>query len=497
MNLEAFNNLIMGLHSALSLSNLFMALVGALLGTLVGVLPGLGPTSTIAMLIPLTAVLSPSGAIIMMAGIYYGAQYGGSTTSILVNIPGEVSSVPTLLDGYPLALQGKAGPALGIAAIASFIAGTGGVLGLTFFAPLLADQALRFGPPEYFGLMVLALTVMVSVSGSSLIKGLLIGAFGYLMSLVGIGPTSGLPRFHYGASVLYGGFETVTMAMGVFAIAEVLGGIEESRKAVTQHKIEHVFPSLHDIRQTLPAMFRGGTIGFLLGLLPGCNPAVTAFISYDVEKKVSRHPERFGKGAMEGVAAPEAANNATSSAAFVPLFALGIPASPALAVLMGGLMIYGLQPGPLLFRDRPDFVWTIIGSMYIGNVMLLVLNLPLVGLWARLTRVPYGIMAPVILMLCMVGAYSLRNSTFDMGMTLIFGVIGYFIRKYGWPTAPLVLCGILGPILEKALVNSLAMSAGSPMIFFTRPICLTLLVAAAVLLFISLKVLRKNVKEEY
>lgn len=495
--MEAFNHLITGLQAALSLSNLLMALVGALLGTLVGVLPGLGPTSTMAMLIPLTAVLSPSGAIIMMAGIFYGAQYGGSTTSILVNIPGEVSSVPTLLDGYPLALQGKAGPALGIAAIGSFIAGTGGVIGLTFFAPVLADQALRFGPPEYFALMVLALTVMVSVSGSSIIKGLLIGAFGYMMSLVGIGPTSGLPRFHYGASVLYGGVETVTMAMGVFAIAEVLAGIEESRKAVTHHKIEKVFPTVRDIRQTMPAMLRGGIIGFLLGLLPGCNPAVTAFISYDVEKKVSRHPERFGKGALEGVAAPESANNATSSAAFVPLFALGIPASPALAVLMGGLMIYGLQPGPLLFKDRPDFVWTIIGSMYIGNVMLLVLNLPLVGLWARLTRAPFAIMAPVILILCLIGSYSLRNSTFDMGMTLIFGVIGYFIRKYGWPTAPLVLCGILGPILEKSLVNSLAMSAGSPMIFVTRPICLALLIAAVALLLISLKVLRKNVKEEY
>ena len=487
----------MGLHSALSVSNLFMALVGALLGTLVGVLPGLGPTSTMAMLIPLTAVLSPSSAIIMMAGIYYGAQYGGSTTSILVNIPGEVSSVPTLFDGHPLALQGKAGPALGIAAIGSFIAGTGGVIGLTFFAPFLADQALRFGPPEYFGLMVLALTVMVSVSGGSLIKGLLIGAFGYLMSLIGIGPTSGLPRFHYGAAVLYGGIETVTMAMGVFAIADVLIGLEESRQAVTHQKIEKVFPSLHDIRQTLPSMLRGGTIGFLLGLLPGCNPAVTAFISYDVEKKVSRHPERFGKGALEGVAAPESANNATSSAAFVPLFSLGIPASPALAVLMGGLMIYGLQPGPLLFKDRPDFVWTIIGSMYIGNVMLLVLNLPLVGLWARLTRTPYGIMAPVILMICMIGAYSLRNSMFDIGVTLIFGIIGYFIRKHGWPTAPLILCGILGPILEKSLVNSLAMSAGSPMIFFTRPICLALLIAACALLLISLRVMRRSVKEEY
>jgi putative tricarboxylic transport membrane protein len=477
-----------------------MAFVGAVLGTLVGVLPGLGPTSTIAMLMPLTAVLSPSSAIIMMAGIFYGAQYGGSTTSILVNIPGEVSSVPTLLDGYPLAQQGKAGVALGIAAIGSFLAGTGGVVLLTFFTPVLADQALRFGPPEYFGLMVLALTVMVSVSGSSVVKGLLMGAFGYLIALVGIGPDSGLPRFHYGFPVLYGGVDIVTIAIGVFALGEIFTGLEEEREAVTLQKIEKVWPSMDDLRQTLPAMGRGGIIGFFLGLLPGCNPAVTAFLSYDVEKKLSRHPERFGHGALEGVAAPESANNATSSASFVPLLALGIPASPALAVLMGGFMIYGLQPGPLLMTSNPDLVWTIIGSMYIGNVMLLVLNLPLVGLWAKLTNVPYRIMGPIIMMVCMVGAYSLRNSMFDVGMTLFFGGVGYLMRKYDWPSAPLVLCSILGPILEKALVNSLAMSAGNPMIFLTRPICLTLILAACALLFVSVQYIRKSkrsVSEEY
>lgn len=498
--MESFVGLLGGLASACSITNLFMAFVGAVLGTLVGVLPGLGPTSTIAMLMPLTAVLSPSSAIIMMAGIYYGAQYGGSTTSILVNIPGEVSSVPTLLDGYPLAQQGKAGVALGIAAIGSFVAGTGGVVLLTFFTPILADQALRFGPPEYFGLMVLALTVMVSVSGSSVVKGLLMGAFGYLIALVGIGPDSGLPRFHYGFPVLYGGIDIVTIAIGVFALGEIFTGLEEEREAVAIQKIDEVWPSMHDLRQTLPAMGRGGIIGFFLGLLPGCNPAVTAFLSYDVEKKLSRHPERFGHGALEGVAAPESANNATSSASFVPLLALGIPASPALAVLMGGFMIYGLQPGPLLMTSNPDLVWTIIGSMYIGNVMLLILNLPLVGLWAKLTNVPYKIMGPIIMMVCMIGAYSLRNSMFDVGMTLFFGGVGYLMRKYDWPAAPLVLCSILGPILEKALVNSLAMSAGSPMIFITRPICLTLILAACALLVVSLQYIRKSkrsVSEEY
>ncbi|HOE16664.1 MAG TPA: tripartite tricarboxylate transporter permease [Syntrophorhabdaceae bacterium] len=498
--MEALANLLGGFKSALSITNLFMAFAGTLLGTLVGVLPGLGPTSTIAMLMPLTAVLSPSSAIIMMAGIYYGAQYGGSTTSIIANIPGEVASVPTLLDGHPLAQQGKAGPALGIAAIGSFVAGTLGVVLLTFFTPFLADQALRFGPPEYFGLMLLALTVMVSVSGSSIIKGLLMGAFGYLIALTGIGPESGLPRFHYGFPVLYGGIEIVTIAIGIFALGELFTSFEQGREAVTTQKIGRVFPNAQDLKQTFPAMARGGIIGFVLGLLPGCNPAVTAYISYDVEKKVSRHPERFGHGALEGVAAPESANNATSSAAFVPLLALGIPASPALAVLMGGFMIYGLQPGPLLFKTNPDLVWTIIGSMYIGNVMLLVLNLPLVGLWARLTAVPYRIMAPIIMMLCLVGAYSLRNSTFDIVMTICFGVVGYLMRKYDWPAAPVVLGSILGPILEKALVNSLAMSAGNPMIFITRPICLTLILAACALLIVSAQYIRKSkrsVTEEY
>lgn len=488
--MDALGNLFAGFAAAISPVNLLMALLGALLGTLVGVLPGLGPTSALAILIPLTAVLPPSAAVIMMAGIYYGAQYGGSTTAILLNIPGEVSSVPTTLDGYPLARQGKGGPALGIAAIGSFVAGTMGLLGLTFFAPLLADQALRFGPPEYFGLMLLALTVIVSLSGASVVKALLVGCFGYLLSLVGLGPATGLPRFNYGSTTLYGGFELISLVIGVFAVSEVFAGIEESRKAIAPKNIGKVLPSVGEIRRTLPSMGRGGLIGFLLGLLPGCSPAVTTFLAYDAEKKASRHPERFGKGAMEGVAAPEAANNATSSAGFIPLMALGIPAAPPLAVLLGGLMIYGLQPGPLLFQQHPDFVWTVIASMYVGNIMLLVLNLPLVGLWARLTTVPYGVLAPVILILCVVGSYSVRNSLFDVGMCLLFGAIGYLMRKYRWPTVPLVLCYILGPMLEKSLIQSLAMSAGSPAIFFTRPICLGLILAAIVLLAVSLRLVR-------
>ncbi len=497
--MDTLGHLAGGFASALSPLNLAMALVGALLGTIVGVLPGLGPTSAIAILIPLTSVLPPTAAIIMMAGIFYGAMYGGSTTSILLNIPGEVASVPTCLDGYPMAQQGRGGPALGIAAIGSFMAGTLGVIGLTFFAPFLADQALRFGPPEYFGLMILALTVMVGLSGGSLLKSLLMGCTGYFLSLAGIGPASGFPRFNYGTVTLYGGGELISVVIGIFAIAEVLVGLEESRVAVAIKKIGNVFPSVKDLRTSFMPMVRGTGVGFFLGLLPGCSPAVTTFLAYDLEKKVSRTPERFGKGAIEGVAAPEAANNATSQAGFIPLMALGIPASPPLAVLMGGLMIYGLQPGPLLFKDHPDFVWTIIASMYIGNILLLVLNLPLVGLWARLTTVPYAIMGPVILIICIVGAFTVNNNLFDVFTCLIFGIIGYFMRKYDWPAVPLILCFILGPLLERALIESLAISGGSVLIFFTRGISLGLLIGAGILLFLSIKIMRRTehrVKEE-
>ncbi len=481
-----------GFASAISFTNLIMAFVGVFLGTAVGVLPGLGPTSAIALLIPLTSVLEPVPAIIMMAGIFYGAMYGGSTTAILLNIPGEVASVPTCLDGYPMAQKGRGGPALGISAIGSFIAGTLGIIGLTFFAPFLADQALRFGPPEYFGLMLLALTVMVGLSGSSILKALMMGCLGYLLSFVGIGHLSGHPRFNYGTITLYGGFNIIAIVIGVFAVSEVLTGLEESRKAVAMKKIGSVYPGWKDLKRSFGAILRGTGLGFFLGLLPGCAPAVTTFLAYDTEIKVSRHPEKFGKGAIEGVASPESANNATSQAGFVPLLALGIPASPPMAILLGGLMIYGLQPGPMLFQENSDFVWTVIASMYIGNIMLIVLNLPLVGMWARLTRVPYGIMGPVILIISIVGAYSVRNSSFDVFMCLVFGIMGYFMRKYQWPAVPFVLCYILGPMLERALIESLAISGGSVLIFFERPISFSLIVVAAALLVISIRLLRRT-----
>jgi putative tricarboxylic transport membrane protein len=495
---DVLSQLAGGFAAALSPTNLLMAALGALLGTLVGVLPGLGPTAAIAILFPLTAVLSPVPAIIMLAGIYYGAMYGGSTTAILLNIPGEVASVPTCLDGYPLAQQGRGGVALGIAAIGSFFAGTLGVVALTFFAPFLADQALRFGPPEYFGLMVLALTVVASLSSASLVKGFSMAVFGYFLSLIGLGPSTAEPRFTFNWAPLFGGVELIALVVGLFAISEVFLGLEEARAAIAP-RITNVFPRWADLRQAFPAIVRGTGIGFFLGLLPGCAPGVTVFLAYDAERKVAKHPERFGKGAIEGVASPESANNATSSAGFIPLMGLGIPASPPLAVLLGGLLVYGLQPGPLLFQKNPDFVWTVIASLYIGNVILLILNLPLIGMWVWLTRIPYGILGPVILLLCFQGAYSVRNSMFDVAVSLLFGLVGYVLRKYQWPLAPLLLCFILGPLLENYLLQSLSMSGGSPLIFFQRGLALALIVGAALLLLTSLYLVRytsRRVKEE-
>jgi putative tricarboxylic transport membrane protein len=445
------------------------------LGTLVGVLPGIGPTSGIAILLPLTSFLPPAPAIIMLAAIYYGAMYGGSTTAILVNIPGEVASVVTTLDGYQMARQGRAGPALAIAAIASFVAGTLGLVGLTFFAPPLADLALGIGPPEYFGLVVLAFSVVVSLSGGALLQGLSAAAVGALISLVGLDPMSGVRRFAFGTTTLLAGVDFIAVTIGLFAIGEVLIGVEKAIAAVSTAPLGRLMPRWDELRSCLGTMLRATGVGFFLGLLPGATPGVISFISYDLERRVSRSPERFGRGAIEGVAAPEGANNAVTSGGFVPLLALGIPATPALAVLLSGLMIYGLQPGPLLFEKQPQFVWTIIASMYIGNVMLLILNLPLVGLWARLCRVPYAVMAPVILLFSVVGAFSVRNNFADVGMALAFGVLGYLMRKLGYPTAPLVLALILTPMLERSLLQSLSMAAGSPLVFVQRPLAVILI----------------------
>jgi len=466
----SFDLLFQGFVTALSWQNLLWALVGCFIGTLVGVLPGIGPASGIAILLPMTTVLPPTSAIIMMAAIYYGAMYGGSTTAIVVNIPGEASSVPTCIDGYEMAKQGRAGPALAISAVSSFFAGTLGLFGLTFFAPLLADFAVVFGPPEYFALMLMALTLIISLSGRALLKGVISMALGLIVSLIGQDPLTGATRLTFGSPKLLAGIDFISVIVGLFAISEVMINVESKIASITQ-KIGRWLPTFWaDTKQCLGTMLRCTGVGFFLGLLPGVTPSVTTFVAYDLEKRVSKHPERFGHGAIEGVAAPEGANNATSTAGFVPLFSFGLPTAPSMAVLLGGLMMYGLQPGPMLFKQNPQFVWAVIASMYIGNVMLLVLNLPLVGMWAKICVIPFYILGPLIVFFSVLGTYSIRFIAFDVWVMLIFGVIGYFMRKLGFPVAPMVLATVIAQMMETSLGQSLLISQGSPLIFFTRPI---------------------------
>jgi len=466
----SFGYLYQGFVTALSLQNLFWALVGCFIGTLVGVLPGIGPVSGIAILLPLTTVLPPTSAIIMMAAIYYGAMYGGSTTAIVVNIPGEASSVPTAIDGYEMAKQGKAGPALAIAAISSFVAGTISVIALTFFAPVLAGFAVVFGPPEYFALMFMGLSLVISLSGRALLKGVISMALGLMAALIGQDPLTGAVRLTFGFPNLLAGVDFISVIVGLFAISEVMINVEQRITAISEMDISNWMPTWADIKKCRWTMLRSTAVGFFLGLLPGCAPSVTTFVAYDLEKRVSKHPEEFGKGAIEGVAAPEGANNATSTAGFIPLFSFGLPTAPSMAVLLGGLMMYGLQPGPMLFKQNPEFVWAVIASMYIGNVMLLILNLPLVGMWAKIVRVPFYILGPLIVFCSVVGTYSIRFQTFDVWIMLLFGMIGYLMRKLGFPVAPMVLASVLAQMLETSMGQSLLISQGSPAIFFTRPI---------------------------
>lgn len=473
-----FGSLINGFAEAVSPINLLFALIGSLAGTWVGVLPGLGPTAAIAMLLPLTTLLDPAPALIMMAAIYYGAMFGGSTTSILVNIPGEASSVPTAMEGYQLNLQGRGGPALGISAISSFVAGTLGIVGLSFFAPLLGRVALSFGPPEYFALTVLGVSLVISLSGRSLGKGLLTAALGFLTAIVGMDPLTGVTRLTFGSMELMGGIEFVPVIMGLFAISEVLINAEKETRCILAGKKIEWLPTWQDMKECSGAIFRSGVVGFFAGLIPGCSPAVTSFLVYDLEKRLSKHPERFGKGAMDAVAAVEGSNNATAQGGFVPLFCFGIPSGPALAVLLGGFMMYGLQPGPRLLQEQPQLVWTIIASMYVGNAILLVLNLPLVGIWARMALIPFPILGPMIVVFTFIGAYSLRHSFFDLWITLLFGVVGYLMRRLGFPVAPMVLAAVLAKLMETSLLQSLVLSSGSPLIFFTRPISLAFMLLA-------------------
>jgi putative tricarboxylic transport membrane protein len=477
--LFSWDYLFQGFGAAVSPENLLWGLVGCVVGTLVGVLPGIGPSSGIAILLPLTTFLKPTPAIIMMAAIYYGAMYGGSTTAICVNIPGEASSVPTAIDGYEMCKQGRAGPALAISAISSFVAGTLGLVGLTFFAPVLASFALMFGPPEYFALMFMGLSLVISLSGKALFKGLIGASVGLLVSLVGQNPLTGAARLTFGSVEMMAGVNFISVIIGLFALGEVFLNVEQKISMIfdASKKLDW-WPKWADVNRCWGAMIRSSIVGFFMGLLPGCAPAVTTFVAYDVEKRFSKHPEEFGKGAIEGVAAPEGANNATSSGGFVPLFAFGLPTGPALAVLLGGLMMYGLQPGPLLFKQNPQFVWAVIASMYVGNVICLILNLPLVGMWARIAVIPFPVLGPLILIFSVVGAYSIRFLMFDVWVALVFGVVGYLMRKLKFPMAPLVLASVLAQMLETSLSQSLLISQGSPFIFFTRPISLAFMILA-------------------
>jgi putative tricarboxylic transport membrane protein len=478
--LEVINSMLYGFSISFTPINLLHCLFGVLIGTLVGVLPGLGPVASISMLLPVTfRISSPVSALIMFAGIYYGAQYGGSTTSILVNIPGEATSVVTCIDGYQMARQGRAGPALGIAAIGSFIAGSLSVIGLMIAAPLLARYALKFGPPEYCALMFLAFTVLSYIASGSMIKAFMMAGLGLLLGSVGMDFITGAYRFTYGILTLEDGLGLVPVCMGFFGISEVFLNIEETvMRTVVETRFKNLYPSLQDWKDSIGAIFRGSFVGFLLGVLPGGGPVIGSFMSYIVEKKISKHPERFGKGEIRGVAGPESANNAASTAAFIPMLTLGIPATGTMAILIGALTIYGVQPGPLLMQKAPDLFWGTVTSMYTGNVMLLVLNLPLIAIWVRVLKIPYPILFPLILLFCLIGAYSLNNSAFDILIMNIFGLLGYLIKKVGYEGGPFILAFILGPMFENTLRQSLMMSKGTFMIFLTRPISLGFVIAA-------------------
>jgi putative tricarboxylic transport membrane protein len=484
---ETLTSIGMGFQTALTPGNLLACFIGVLTGTLVGVLPGLGPVAAMSLLLPTTFHISPVSAIIMMAGIYYGAMYGGSTTSILVNIPGESASVVTCLDGYQMARQGRAGPALGISALGSFIAGTVATVGLMLAAPPLARLAIKFGPPEYCALILLGLTTVTFLASGPMWKALLMAALGLFLGCIGMDPRTGLSRFTFGLVELYDGVGLVPVAMGLFGIAEVLINVEqEIRRTVVETTIRNLLPTRADWAASLMPILRGTGVGFFLGVLPGGGSLISSFASYAMEKKLSRHPERFGKGAIEGVAGPEAANNSATAGAFVPLLTLGIPSNAVMALLLGALIIFGVQPGPRLVAEHPQLFWGVVASMYVGNAMLLVLNLPLIGMWVQILKVPYPILFPLILLFCLIGAYSLTNSSTEVALMILFGVIGYFLKKLAYEPAPLILALVLGPMLEISFRQSLAMGDGNLLYFFARPISGIIMAIALVFLVLPL-----------
>lgn len=483
--MEYLNDLLLGFSVALTPQNLLFAFIGCVMGTLVGVLPGLGPAAGTALLIPLTFHLPPTGAIIMLAAIYYGSQYGGTITSVLINVPGEASSAVTCLDGYQMAQQGRAGAALAISAIGSFIGGSIAVMGLVAAAPL-TRFALEFGPVEFFALMVLGLTLVSGLAGDSMVKALMSAILGLMLGTVGMDPAQGVPRFTFDSMELMEGIGFVPVIMGLFGISEVLLNAEEKWKPIVTAKMSSLWPSMADLKESAAPILRGSFIGFLLGLVPGMTGSACSFASYVAEKKFSKTPEKFGTGMIAGVAGPESANNAHANAAYIPLFTLGIPGSATVAILMGAFMMNGLVPGPFLFKEHPDVAWGVIASMYVGNVMLLILNLPLVGIWVKILKIPYGILFAIIMGFMLLGAYATESSAFDIHSMLLFGVVGYAMRKLDIPLAPAVLTLILGPLMEKNLRRALEMSQGDFGIFLESPIAIGLFIVAAIALALPL-----------
>jgi putative tricarboxylic transport membrane protein len=485
------DNLVLGFGVALTPFNLVMAAAGVVVGTLIGALPGIGPVSGVALLLPLTFGMPPTSAIILLAAIYYGSQYGGTITSVLINTPGESASVVTCLDGYQMALRGRAGPALGVAAIGSFVAGTFGVVLLMVMSPTLARWALSFGPPETFALMLLGLTTVTGLTGENAVKGYISMVAGLMLSMIGFDIISGQARYAFGFSEMLDGVDFLPVAIGLFGMGEVLVGAEgatDVRILRGRYGLRDVMLTAEDWVRSRWAIVRGTVLGFFVGILPGAGSTIASFLAYSIERKVSDRPEAFGTGVIEGVAAPESANNAASAGALVPLLTLGIPGSGTTAVLLGGLMMWGLRPGPLLFEKNPDFVWGLIASMYVGNVMLVVLNIAFIPLFVRALRIPYTILMPLIIIFCITGAYAQNNKVWDVGQMLVFGVLGYVMKKLDYSPAALTLALVLGPLAERALRQSLIISDAGLAIFFLRPISAVLTTLA--LLAVAVPVVR-------
>lgn len=483
--MDVLHSLMLGLSVACTPENLLFALIGCTFGTLIGVLPGIGPSAGTALLIPLTAKLPPTGAIIMLTAIFYGTQYGGTITSVLLNVPGEAASAITCIDGYQMAKRGRGGSALSVAAVGSFVGGTFATIALIFIAGPLTRVALEFGPVEFFALMVLGLSLLMGLAGKSMVKALMMGAVGLLMAMIGMDPVRGAPRFTFGLVELMDGLNFIPVIMGLFGLTEILENAETTFAQSTSAKVTSLIPSKEDARDSVGPVIRGSLVGTLLGLIPGMTGSMSSFLSYSMEKKLSRHPERFGQGAVEGVAGPETANNAHANGALIPLFTLGIPASPTVAVLLGAFMMNGLIPGPSLFREQPALVWGVIASFFIGNVILLILNLPLIRIWVQILRIPYSILFGIILAFMVIGAYGVNNSIFDVLIMLIAGVAGYLLKKLDFPMAPVVLTLILGPMMERSLRRSMEMSQGDFSILYSSPLAVALLTLSAMVIITS------------